>query len=307
MTDYLPMKIVRTRWTFLKQTRKMTTITLPNNLNDFGVLILNTKNTDEKAQLTFQAYKLFKSGDLKILPENKDEKLRPPDVPARPDNVKTVDFKSTPVRKTSTNEGRIALIHSLCHMESYAIDLSWDIICRFSHLSLPEEFFKDWLQVAEDESRHFGWLSRRLVDLDSFYGDLPTHEGLWKSAKSTSEDLCARLVVLHCVHEARGLDTTPKNIERLKSAQDPKSAKLLELITLEEILHVKAGLKWFEYVAEHHHDCKDKQQRLDLFYKYVKEYFATTLKPPFNEIAREKAGMTKEWYMPLTEKGNDQK
>lgn len=127
-------------------------------------------------------------------------------------------------------------------MESYAIDLSWDVLCRFSDLKLPKEFYEDWLKVAEDESRHFELLSKRLVELDSYYGELPTHQGLWGSATKTSKDILTRLCIIHCVHEARGLDTTPKNIERLKSAQDMKSAKLLEFILSEEIIHVKYGL-----------------------------------------------------------------
>jgi uncharacterized ferritin-like protein (DUF455 family) len=273
----------------------------PTNLNDFGVLILNTPETEDKAKLTFIAYDLFNKGQLEILPQNLDERMKPPDSPARPKDVKVVDPKLVSERKTSTSEGRIALIHSLCHMESYAIDLSWDILCRFSDLKLPKEFFEDWLQVAEDESRHFGWLSARLKELNSFYGDLPTHGGLWQAASKTSHDLCQRLVILHCVHEARGLDTTPKNIERLKSAQDPKSAKLLVDITREEISHVKYGLKWYEILSRDLFGCKDKEEQMALFHKTVRTYFKNPIKGPFNVEAREQAGMGEEWYLPLTE------
>jgi uncharacterized ferritin-like protein (DUF455 family) len=53
----------------------------------------------------------------------------------------------------------VALLHSLANIEQWAIDLSWDIICRFGSLEfpdktkLPKEFFEDFIQVACDEAK----------------------------------------------------------------------------------------------------------------------------------------------------------
>jgi hypothetical protein len=33
---------------------------------------------------------------------------------------------------------------SLCHAESYAIDLMWDIVARFAGEDLPRDFYEDW-------------------------------------------------------------------------------------------------------------------------------------------------------------------
>lgn len=71
-------------------------MSLPDNLNDFGVLVLKTKETSEKAKLTLQAFDLYHQGKLKILPDDITKRLIPPDTPERPDNVKTVDIKETP-------------------------------------------------------------------------------------------------------------------------------------------------------------------------------------------------------------------
>lgn len=71
-------------------------MSLPDNLNDFGVLVLNTKETSDKAKLTLQAYDLYKNGKLKVLPDDISKKLTPPDKPERPENIKTVDIKETP-------------------------------------------------------------------------------------------------------------------------------------------------------------------------------------------------------------------
>ena len=68
---------------------------------------------------------------------------------------------------------------------------------------MPIEFFDDFVQVAEDEGRHFSLLAARLEAIGSHYGALPGHDGLWESAEETSNSLRARLAVEHCVHEVR--------------------------------------------------------------------------------------------------------
>jgi Protein of unknown function (DUF455) len=58
-----------------------------------------------------------------------------------------------------------AILHSLAHIESWAVDLAWDIIARFGQnasYELPRAFFDDFVAVAEDEGRHFKLLARRL-------------------------------------------------------------------------------------------------------------------------------------------------
>lgn len=57
--------------------------------------------------------------------------------------------------KGGTLASRQSLLHSLVHIENWAIDLSWDIIARFGvhqpHYCLPKAFFDDFVQVG---SRH---------------------------------------------------------------------------------------------------------------------------------------------------------
>jgi uncharacterized ferritin-like protein (DUF455 family) len=43
---------------------------------------------------------------------------------------------------------------------------------------MPKEFYDDWVQVAREETLHFGLLEARLKDLGSSYGSLPTHDGI---------------------------------------------------------------------------------------------------------------------------------
>lgn len=68
---------------------------------------------------------------------------------------------------------------------------------------MPREFFDDFIKVACDEAKHFDLLEVRLKELNSFFGALPVHNGLWESATVTKENFLSRLAIVHMVHEAR--------------------------------------------------------------------------------------------------------
>lgn len=58
--------------------------------------------------------------------------------------------------KGGTPASRIAITHSLCHIEGVAVDLAWDAIARFVPSgAVPRAFCDDFVAVAEDEARHF--------------------------------------------------------------------------------------------------------------------------------------------------------
>ena len=133
--------------------------------------------------------------------------------------------------------------------------------------------------------------------MGSFYGALPGHDGLWKSAKSTNNDILERLAIVHMVLEGRGLDITPFSMEKLKNAKDDKSLELLKIIYRDEITHVGSGMRWFKYVCNEQKIQDPMQKSQDI----VMEKFEGNLKGPFNDKAREQAGFTKDWYQSLAE------
>jgi len=136
----------------------------------------------------------------------------PPDRPARPDAPELLDPRDVPHRKPGTPEGRIALLHAVAHIELNAVDLHWDIIPRFTDTPMPIGFYDDWVQAADEESKHFNLMCDCLEAAGSFYGALPAHAGMWRAAEDTKDDLFGRLAVVPMVLEARGLDVTPNTI-----------------------------------------------------------------------------------------------
>lgn len=176
------------------------------------------------------------------------------------------------------------------------LGFSWDIIARFgpSHPTLPHQFFSDFTKIALDESKHFSLLCARLTSLGSFYGSHTVHAGLWQSAAETSTSLKSRLAIIHLVHEARGLDVNPATIAKFRRQGDKESVATLEVIHHDEITHVTAGHRWFTHMC-----AEDGVDPVATFREEVRQHFAGTLKGPFNEADRRKAGMTPDFYEDL--------
>ena len=147
-------------------------------------------------------------------------------------------------------------MHAIAHIELNAIDLAWDIIARFRSPDLPVAFYDDWVNVANDEARHFSMLTNYLNQNNACYVDFPAHDSLWESAEKTSDEILSRLAIVPLVLKARGLDTTPGAIKKLSTNRVTKAAKILKIIEDEEFTHVVTGVRWF------HHICKSRKLSL---------------------------------------------
>ncbi|CDO37213.1 ferritin-like domain-containing protein [Novosphingobium sp. KN65.2] len=214
-----------------------------------------------------------------------------PDVPGRPDAPELLPPNRMPKRgKGGSERGRIALWHSLAHIEFVAIDLALDIVGRFGG-EMGEQFISDFLSVAADEAMHYALIERHLHTLGSHYGALPAHNGLWDAAYETRHDVAARLAVVPMVLEARGLDVTPATLERVRNAGDETGAKILSRILDDEIRHVGFGSKHFVDVAETLNEPVN-----ELWKSLVSRHFRGLLKPPFNDSARLAAGLSRDLY-----------
>ncbi|MFN2259457.1 MAG: DUF455 family protein, partial [Parasphingopyxis sp.] len=117
---------------------------------------------------------------------------------------------------------------------------------------------------------------------------------LWEAAFKTRHDAAARLAVVPMVLEARGLDVTPATIARFENAGDHRSAAILERIVDDEVRHVGFGVKWFKIRCD-----SDGFEPQSHWRKLVRLHFNASLRPPFNDSAREQAGLTREYYAEL--------
>lgn len=266
-----------------------------------AVAALKHSDLDEKTSLVNQCWKRWQSGSMSI---TSGTRTKPPTRPGRPTKPELVAPQLVPRRSLGSKRGMVALLHAIAHIELNAIDLALDILCRFSivrnnkQLQMPRSFYHDWLKVAFEEAKHFNLLRDRLSDFGAAYGDLPAHDGLWEAAQKTTNDLTARLAVVPLVLEARGLDITPSLLMQIENLGDDETAKIFKIIYQDEKGHVAVGAKWFRYL------CHKQSLRPDkTFQKLVRENFHTTLKPPFNDVARAQSGITPSFYRALSPLG----
>lgn len=264
---------------------------LPDTIAACAEAVLRTADATEKTALSRAcAAKWNDTPDMPIGSAN------PPMQPARPAHPELLSPRDVPRRRPGTPEGRTAILHAIAHIELNAVDLHWDIIARFTHIPMPRGFYDDWVKAADEESKHFGLLNERLSAYGSYYGALPAHAGMWRSAEETAGDLEARLAVVPMVLEARGLDVTPGMITLFEKAQDDDSVDALKTIYAEEVGHVAYGSKWFHYLCGRH-----ERDPKPTFHDLVQRYFHSALKPPFNDEKRAEAGIPLDFYWPLTE------
>jgi len=193
-------------------------------------------------------------------------------------------------RKLTTERGQIILLHAIAHIEYTAIDLALDHAYRFQNL--PKAYYDDWLEVADDEIRHFEMLNEMLESLGAKYGDLEVHNSLFEASQRTQGSLVERMAVVPRYLEANGLDATPAVLERLENL--PSSPMLeqiksaLKIILDEEIDHVLKGDRWYQYA------CKKEGVNPDTFFEIIEKYSpgAFPKRNGVNIEARKEAGFS---------------
>ena len=243
---------------------------------------LQAKNMDEKVVLIHQLAKNKReeSIDLQAFGTTLDVSEN-----GHPERPKLVRATSVPKRGFGSIEGRAIMMHAIAHIEFNAMNLALDAVQRFP--DMPESYYRDWLQVADEEAYHFELIRAHLRFLGADYGDYPAHNGLWEMAEKTAHNVLHRMALVPRVLEARGLDVTPGIQKKLRQAGDAHAATLLDIIFKDEIGHVEIGTRWFRYLCKREYKKPD-----DTFLALLAEYFPKGLYGPYNVDAREAAGFS---------------
>lgn len=206
-------------------------------------------------------------------------------IPGQPSKPTLVPPLLVKRRAMNTVTGRAALIHALTHIEFNAINLALDAIWRFANM--PDDYYRDWLQVATEEARHYALLNAHLQNLGFNYGDFDAHDSLWQMVDKTKLDLLARMALVPRTMEARGLDALPALRAKLAQAGDLQAAQILDITLADEVGHVAIGNTWFNWL------CVQQQlEPLSTFERLCVQYVAPKLRGPFNLEARRQAGFT---------------
>lgn len=250
---------------------------MSNSIRQRALQLLRIPGPNEKAEATREL-------DLFATPIDTNEHIEEiAEIPGRPERPPLVHPSDLKQRAVGTQDGRASLIHALTHIEANAINLALDLVWRFD--GMPERFYRDWLQVAQEEALHFQLLQAHLRQMGFSYGDFPAHNGLWEMAEHTKSDLLARLALVPRTLEARGLDATPAIQNRLISVGDRQGASILGLILRDEIGHVAIGNHWYRHLC-----AARALDPISTYSALLSRYGAAKPKGPFNLPARRAAG-----------------
>ena len=252
-----------------------------NDVRQAALTCLLIRDPIEKVAQTQALYQRWQSGELSISQTDFDV----PELPGQPDKPELVAPRDLPRRRNSAETGVATLIHAVNHIEFNAINLALDAVARFA--GLPDDYYGDWMRVAFEESQHFTLLREHLMSLGYDYGSFPAHNGMWEMAQKTHHDPLIRMALVPRVLEARGLDVTPKMMEKLRGTGDLRAVEILEVILQEEIGHVAIGTRWFNYLCEQRDVAP-----LTTFKDLLDNYFDGELRGPFHTEARKQAGFT---------------
>jgi uncharacterized ferritin-like protein (DUF455 family) len=218
-------------------------------------------------------------------------------IPGRPAKPELVPPHAVKKRALQSLPGRAALIHALAHIEFNAINLALDAIWRFA--GMPADYYRDWLQVSQEEALHFSLLVGHLERLGHVYGDFPAHDSLWEMAARTEHDVLARMALVPRTLEARGLDATPLLRAKLAQAGDQAAADILDIILRDEIGHVAIGNRWFAWL------CTQRDlEPVQTYRQLAQEHRAPVLRGPFNMAGRRAAGFSEAELQQLLQVAN---
>lgn len=251
--------------------------------------ILTAESPADKIALFRDFFRAYRRGEIT---RDLHAHLRVYEEPSYRGFCTVTDPKEVP-RRTGLNtaRGQTLLLHAIAHIEYSAIDLALDAVYRFRDMG--EEFERDWLEVADDEVRHFEMIAALLEELGSAYGAYPVHDALFEASMRTL-DLIERMAVVPRYLEANGLDATPQILRKLHPYRDdPVVGKIiaaLNVILEEEIDHVRKGDRWFEAA------CAREEKSTEVYFAIIDRHYPQSFprKIAINCEARKLAGFGRE-------------
>ena len=248
--------------------------------------ILNAGSPSQKIEKFAKFYAKFCKNEVEFEPNFEPKPLENPSYAkfAQISQVKDIKIQNKNLKKQNVDKNALFL-HSVAHIEYSAIDLALDACYRFA--GLPREFYADWLEVAEDEVRHFSLVNAELEKTGFSYGDFSVHDGLFEALKKTQHSLLERMAVVPRHLEAGGLDANFYLLSQLDKNPEKSYLKpLLEVILNEEVSHVGKGDKWFKY------ECDRLGVLPECFFEIVLKHYPKAFSTAriINETARLKAG-----------------
>lgn len=194
------------------------------------------------------SYVLSTSLSAKLSPEPppSDWEAAPPPrrlaAPGRPPELRVTD-RADKTRGLRSPTGRARALHTFLHHELQAAELMCWAILAFPET--PRAFREGLLRIALDEIRHMQMYAGQIERLGHRVGDFPVRDWFWTRVPSCA-DPASFVAVMGLGLESANLEHSASFAARFREAGDEEGARVQELVGLEEIAHVRFGVRWFE-------------------------------------------------------------
>jgi uncharacterized ferritin-like protein (DUF455 family) len=187
-----------------------------------------------------------------------DAKLRPPPIPeaweerpaprrlegpGRPPELRVLS-RAGKARGLSTERGRAQALHAFFHHELQAAELmAWALL---AFPDTPLEFKTGLLRIAQDEIRHMHMYAAEIERLGHRVGDFTVRDWFWQRVP-TCADPVAFVALMGLGLESANLEHAASFAARFRAVGDTQGADVQEKVGLEEIAHVRFGVRWFTH------------------------------------------------------------
>lgn len=163
--------------------------------------------------------------------------------PGRPQELR-VARKADKVRGLRSPHGRARALHAFLHHELQAAELMAWAILAFPRE--PREFRKGLLRIALDEVRHMKMYREHIERLGFAVGAFDVRDWFWERVPACP-DAAAFCAVMGLGLESANLEHSATFAARFREVGDEEGARVQELVGLEEIAHVRFGVRWFTH------------------------------------------------------------
>jgi uncharacterized ferritin-like protein (DUF455 family) len=174
------------------------------------------------------------------------EEAPPPrrlEAPGRPPELRVV-LRAPKKRGFGTASGRAQALHNFFHHELQAAELmAWALL---AYSDAPRAFREGLVRVLLDEVRHMRMYHARIIALGHAVGDFDVRDWFWARVPTCS-DPASFVAVMGLGLESANLEHAASFAAAFRAAGDEESARVQELVGLEEIAHVRFGARWFAH------------------------------------------------------------
>lgn len=172
----------------------------------------------------------------------------PPSVPATPPAAGRRKRGKMPALSSLTDPARRAVaLHHFANHELMALELFAAALLAFP--DMPPAFRRGLLVILADEQRHFQLYRARMLELGLRFGSLPVNDHFWRIAKDLDTPL-RFVAALGLTFENGNLDYAQQYAQVFRSVGDEVSARVMETVHEDELMHVRFGLHWLRRLKD---------------------------------------------------------